>query len=357
MITIPQISFLFLKDKVKTGNTENRQLASFPSLSINKLVNFPKGFDNFWNDNAPFRNFIIRQYNNLNYYILKNNSFNDVVVGKKDDNGLQWLFYNKVSDEDPLSYATGTREYSKQEKETIIAGIKQNTNKAQEKNIELYYFLAPNKSSIYKEYLPDNVNIINQDEPTLKMVDDVIKQGNIDNLINCYKELSEEKQDNYTYLCTDTHWNDYGAYLGVKKIVETIDNDYDYIFENVEIKDEGLYYYPGDLYNYLNIDSYSGVTEQKISIDNFLTEAKIKKQEEENITIYTNEKPIINKTIMIIGDSFRERMIPYLSKIYSKVVEFHRHDYKEAMIEKYKPDIVILEYVERASNSLENFRI
>lgn len=65
----------------------------------------------------------------------------------------------------------------------------------------------------------------------------------------------------------------------------------------------------------------------------------------------------IDKTVLIVGDSFRSTMIPYFSKIYKKVIYLHRCDYQKHMIEAYAPDIVICQFLERYLNALEEFEL
>ena len=52
---------------------------------------------------------------------------------------------------------------------------------------------------------------------------------------------------------------------------------------------------------------------------------------------------------MFIGDSFRTNMKPTFSKLYKRVVYLHRDKYTYDLIEEIKPDIVVIEAVERSS--------
>ena len=79
----------------------------------------------------------------------------------------------------------------------------------------------------------------------------------------------------------------------------------------------------------------------------FLSNSKYEKKQDGNVYISINKNPIINKKIMIIGDSYREQMREYLGKIYSVVYDMHRSNYEKNFFDKYSPDIVIMEYVER----------
>lgn len=54
-----------------------------------------------------------------------------------------------------------------------------------------------------------------------------------------------------------------------------------------------------------------------------------------------------SRTVIFIGDSFRKAMVDYLSRMYKKVYWVHQDKYKKEDLEKYNPDIVIYERVER----------
>lgn len=62
---------------------------------------------------------------------------------------------------------------------------------------------------------------------------------------------------------------------------------------------------------------------------------------------YTNDKAKINKTIAIIGDSYRSALAPILAKSYKTVIAIHRDHFDKADIDNLKADIIMLEFVER----------
>ena len=77
-------------------------------------------------------------------------------------------------------------------------------------------------------------------------------------------------------------------------------------------------------------------------------------QDKEYSTIKDNDNIVtvcedaeIDKTLMIVGDSFMEYMIPYFSKVYSKVIYINRMNYGKYILYSYKPDIFICEFAER----------
>lgn len=113
-----------------------------------------------------------------------------------------------------------------------------------------------------------------------------------------------------------------------------------------------------------DLTDFSGIKnilkDNKISVE-FLNQIDYNTLEEETTTnvleITECDKAKYDKTVIILGDFFRISMVQYFSKIYKKVIYMHITDYKSNMIEKYDPDIMIFETVERYSRNLENFKI
>ncbi len=357
ILIMPHILYFFIKDKLSQDTSENRNLATKPALEFTTLQEFPSKYDEYFNDNLPFRRFIQKQYNNMNYYIFKVKSFNNVMIGKKTENGnMQWLFYDKKSDGDPLQYALGMRTFTDDEKRTAIINIKSNLEKLKEKNIDAYYFIAPNKSTIYKELLPDSLEIKSDKNAILDLYEYIKSQG-VENIVYPYHELIESKKTAYSYLSLDTHWNIYGGFVGVKLLHHKINPEYDYIFDNAKISKGELVYSSGDLSKILHISGAEKFKEQDIKIENFQDDVEFTEVRDGEKITYENKKPLIDKEIMIIGDSFSVEMSHNLIKMYSKITYIPVYGFTNELLDNVDPDIVIIEAVERYIDSIIDFFI
>ena len=80
-----------------------------------------------------------------------------------------------------------------------------------DKNIDLYYVVVPNKSSVYYEFLPNNIHVSEDYFDTVykKMKNEKA----INNLYYNLDLLRKMKSEHETYYRTDTHWTDFGAYI------------------------------------------------------------------------------------------------------------------------------------------------
>lgn len=154
----------------------------------------------------------------------------NVHVGKTDDRGVTWYFYNDEHDEFEGSNLKSDRELSRMaNKLTKLA------NGLAEKGIKFYILVGPNKSDIYPEYTPatwyqssytlfDQVLDYLHDKTDLTIVDcrqDLIaaKTAFIDEDATAATGTTQYFPLYYEY---DTHWNNYGgsvAYAALMKVM------------------------------------------------------------------------------------------------------------------------------------------
>ena len=338
---IPTISFFFLKDKIETVNTENRKLATKPEITFSEITEYPSKYSDYYNDNLPYRSNIKQLWTNINFDLFNESTDDRVVVGKNDGTkDTTWLFYNNKIDGDPISYVRNEKVYTENELKDFKNNILENISEFKKKGIELFYLVIPNKSTVYSEFLPDSISILNNENRSTQLNKYLLNNG-IRNYLYIYDALEEASKKHETYLRQDTHWNNYGAFIGTKELVKMIENK-DF-FENIIIKDNGLENHVGDLIDFAGLKKDFKSANIVIDIDNSNIETKT-----EGKYVHTyNSVAKIDKVILFVGDSFREAIIPYLSSIYKEVIYMHRADYNVQCINEYNPEIVIRQWVER----------
>ena len=158
-------------------------------------------------------------------------------------------------------------------------------------------------------------------------------------------ELIDAKEDYQVYRKYDTHWNKVGAFIATIALKKQIDPDFSYDFNNIKIEkiDEKD---SRDLANLASLNN--NIAEAKLIVKNFFPEIKYVINEEERYEEYISNSPE-RKTVLFIGDSFREDMKEYFSKLYNRVIYMHRDKCSKDILENIKPDIVVIEAVERYS--------
>ena len=342
-IFLPNVLYFFVKDHMDNNNYENRELYTKPELSFKTLNDFPKAYENYFNDHLAFKNDISKIRANI-LYSLFDTSFSDRVIVGKDG----WLFYNSeaANDGNTIENYYGNELFDNEKKELYATSLSETNSKLKDKNIEFYALAIPNKETIYsdklKGILPKNPNNLNKLDDLVKYLND-----NTDlNIVYPKEALYKNRNKQDTYFKFDTHWNNYGAYIGTIELVKAIEKEY--VEPKIKIEKENA---SGDLAK-MNLTK-DVLKNQEPKIIEFYDDVKYTCLDEgATLQNCKSDKATFDKTILFVGDSFRELMVQYLSKVYKNVIFVHRNNYNEDFIEKYKPDIVVYEVVERYTSSL-----
>ena len=354
VIFVPNVVWLFCGDAIGKDDSEKRELAEMPEFDFTSVETFPKDFDNYWNDNLPFRKIIRSLWTNGNYRVFHDSTSPSVIIGKSDggDDRNTWLFYAKNADFNPVKDVQGLSSYSSAIKNKIEKALVDNKKYLAEKDIDFYFFIAPSKENIYREFLPDDVKIYDEYSRVDKIVSEMKDDGS--EVIYAKNDLINAKKDGQLYFKQDTHWNELGAMIGFNAIMSKIDSSFElsYSYENVGPVTENK-----DLTDLLGVKDYFIDYEPRSSYLHDIKPERMKIGQDKNeIVVSTNDNALLNKTVMIVGDSYRTAMLPYFEKTFSKVIGMHRGAYKKEMINEYKPDIVVSEMVERYVVDMGGFK-
>ncbi len=247
-----------------------------------------------------------------------------VLLGK--DN---WLFYkSSIEGEHPIWDYMGINHFSEEELLRITANL-QNTQKyfEEERGIPFYIVTIPNKEIVYSEYMPDTIIRLNEVSRG-QQLSEYVEQNTALPYLDLRYALLEAKEDYPTYYRTDSHWNYYGAYVGLQEIFQKIYGDgipADISCFSVASED-----YSGDL------AALAGL-QDRFSIDSY----------------YMLDPDCIDKgqyhdeVLLLVGDSFSEYLRDLAKYYYRDVHYVHSRDFQADMIDQIQPDIVIWECVER----------
>ena len=338
----PTILFFFFKDNSSINN-ENRNLSSKPELSFKNILNYPKQYDDYYNDNLPFRNNIINNLRNLHFILFKESIDDRVVIGKNEKNET-WLFYDSIIDHDDLSCIDGRREVDNDLIDELSNKMKEQTKKLKDKGIDLYYIVGPNKSTIYSNYLPKSI-VVKDDY--FSKVNDILKNKDVNNLYYSIDLLKDSSKEYETYYRTDTHWNQYGSYIYLKEILKEIYNDDVLKYDKLDSK--FINSFGKDLHNFLGVSFSIKDNDINIKYENDKIEEEKINDDLGNYTIYQNDEYVKDETVLLIGDSFTEGIVKHIVQIYKNVIWIHTNNmsYSEEVLDKYDISKIFYVVVER----------
>jgi hypothetical protein len=335
-------------------NFENRQLARIPLFKpLNNLLELPRQFDHYIEDHFALRNRLIHILYTARLDYLRETIFPSVVVG---DN--RWLYY---SDEGTMEDYQRTRSFSEDQMAQIRQNLETLHRQLELEGITLVIAIAPNKATIYPDFMPKNIPRIGEKSRLDQLVSYLQNQGEAW-LLDLRPSLIAEKARDQVYYRTDTHWNSLGAYIAYNQILQQC-------LTNIRIREKFPELHPksreefhlvpsrwdGDLANFLTMRGI--LIEQTYQFEpKFETHSRIVDRVNPKSLEMTREipDPKLPRAILF-HDSYGLHVIPFLEEHFSHLTN-RWAPYNEvrpvplideAIIETERPDIVILIMAER----------
>lgn len=313
-------------------DTEKRVLHTMPFFNSD-IRRFIKDYENYFNDNFGLRtNFIF--YNDIVQVLLFHNSLAGLVVVGKD--GWLYLSAGLTDNGKRVPYTSDQLEEIKNFENDEITYLQNNG----------MYFLsviAPNKHTIYPEYLPQDMSGIIQ-SPRLAQREVALSE--ITNQeINVVPALLFAKKQHLLYFKTDQHWNAYGSFIVYQEIMKNLQKKFPQL-QPLTISDftvvEKKVSTGGDLAYSLGMSQYFS----DLDVSFFL------KEQSKKMKLSDDKK--LNKAV-IYYDSFFDpenswSTSHFLANHFRQVI-YVRNNEEFNMSYKYllkeKPDVVIFEEAER----------
>ncbi|MBQ3352670.1 hypothetical protein IJG91_03400 [Candidatus Saccharibacteria bacterium] len=316
-----------------------------PALSMNNIGKFPGEYENWLDNNHPFHDDLKTFWAKFNFGVFKESGSSGVVVGRS--NGADeetWLFYSDDTDQNPIKDAQGVSAFRDSLQNCMAHNATKYTELLEQKGIDLYYLVIPNKENTYREMLPDSIKIYDVSSRVDKVIEKIAKGANV---IYLKSVLNDKKETGQLYYAQDTHWNDYGAYVGFKEVLAQIEPSYKMAEAKVSFNKKQInrdLVGPMGLYDYFvdNIPTVEYLPEQNYEVV----------EKNDAVIVTKNENAPIEKTLMVVGDSYRQNLPQFFAKTFKRTVFIDRRKYKPNMLEQYGPDTVLALFVERYAGSI-----
>jgi alginate O-acetyltransferase complex protein AlgJ len=314
---------------------EHRSLAQWPVVRTN-WFDFARGFTAWFDDHFGFRGTLITAQALLKVKILGVSSWKDVVIGKDG-----WLYY---TGEKSMDDYRGVLPFAAGELEDWVRFFQGYNDWLERRGIPFLVLIAPDKQSVYPEFLPKGIRKVTGstrlDELTLALKG----ESNL-RVVDLRSALREAKgQYSELYYRTDTHWSASGAYIAYREIIRRVEEKYPAI--------RALpYNYPSYAGNYDAGDETKmlGLPRVWREVPPHLPLSLPNSQTPEGYLLVLGPNPA-SPRIAILGDSFLFPLVDYLAQTFAATIVSRSGVLNTAMIDKYHPDIVLFEIVERKLN-------
>ncbi len=143
--------------------------------------------------------------------------FPKAVVGKDG-----WLFYTAEKNADDYQNVIP---FSTDELARIQQNLDAVAEEYEKKGITFLIAIPPSKHSIYPEYMPDEIPVLGSESRLDQLISYLVLNGNTQ-LMDLRPLFLKEKKEKQIYYATDTHWNEYGAFLAYQEITKELSLTY-----------------------------------------------------------------------------------------------------------------------------------
>ena len=340
--------FVPFVENMFASNTElldNRPLNEKPD----KLTkNFAKDFEAYYNDTFAERKKFLKKLSRIKMKLEMDSG--TTINGQKG-----WLFYDsgKVPDGYTLVDYFGKVRFSETDLKKMADGLKKAQAYYKKRGIDYYFIVAPNKEGLYSEFMPEHLQ---KDRVSTKSRTDVaieyLQKHTDVNIIN-FRDILEPSKNKYgadLYYPGDSHWNEVGAYLAFENLLKKMSQNG---LQNLPIKplQKNMIGFAGFAHADLNKFGQDKDISYKIDFLNGKSGRKVVAEDNGFFSVYENKQAPVQKTVLMIRDSFGLNLIPYFDKTFARNIfahnKYNKRQELDRLVAQYKPDIMVDEAVER----------
>ncbi len=344
----------------KVSELEKRHLAAFPALYTNGGGIAPGirgAFETWLNDNIGFRDLFVSTYGNIQYNVFGRSPNSTVQLGRDG-----WMYYTKDRN---LQIASGEYVLSSKELETIFKQQLQIYDKLKKQGIEYVLVLPTSKVSIYPEYIRSGDYHV-RETPVDQLAQYIQEHSDI-RVIPLKKALLDAKNEGQVFFKTDTHWTEFGAYMGYCEIIRKL-GDFGMLSDAPEEVTFKPFEYQGEMGGLMG---NSKLVPPEKTTKSIITANDAHRVEEGELyqsfwailgqyqvktPCYLYENDSKTNTLLMYGDSMfgSWNATELLAEHFNHMAYVWGGDIQQEYIDLLKPKIVIFELTERYLNQLAN---
>jgi len=318
---------------------EQRPLSKAPSwpATYEAWRSLAGNIESYLAEGIGFRPWLLIAGNRLRYE-LGAPATHDVVIGKRG-----WLFYGGSEE---IEQYLGLRPLDAPQIQAILDRIDSYRRELQAQGALLVFVIAPNKSSIYPEELPDGLNPIGP-TPADQFMRALAARPEI-LAVDGRALLRQNRQLGPLFYKTDTHWNELGAYIVLRAAIARAGLGAERFHP---LGDYGITLGSAatDLLRFLDMGRYLAWDVPYLH-EKFPNTALTwqRNAPDDPVTDVIARPPPARGRVLVIGDSFSKGWMRFLGENFARVVRVaNPQQAHDVTLASEKPDLVILEIVER----------
>jgi alginate O-acetyltransferase complex protein AlgJ len=297
------------------------------------------------------RGTLIHANNSLKYMIFGVSGVPKVIIGKQG-----WLFQARVNaDPGTAGYFVSIGPFSSEELEQWKKSLQERQRWLKDRGIAYLFIPVPDKSSIYPEYLPDNLRDFYRHSRLDQLIEFLKKNSDLP-VLDIRPALLEAKKRFPVYAKTDSHWSEGGARIVFGEIRKLLSLRFAEAknFALPECRMEvGRKRSGGNLAMMLTLENSFFMEERSKAFPNVPSRAEKSKLPPVRFPQTVAAEATRNAwaplaSAVFFHDSFGRRLKPYLSELFARIVFIRDWGFRldGAVIEKERPGTVLDEIAE-----------
>ncbi len=347
-LLLPVLDLAFHIDPT-SAQSENRLLAPLPPRpeSIAGLKKFLSSWEAYFSDHFGGRRVLIMWHNKLKWSLFKEKSVRNVLVGTDG-----WMF---MSERRMVEHFRGALQFTETELDDWQKLLEHRRDWLAQRGIKYLFVFAPDKQSIYPEYLPAWLKNLGGRTKADQFLAHMRANCTVE-VLDLRPALFAVKKSAPAYQKTDTHWNQFGAFMACEDVVRAL----------AENQLPGLTPVALDSFDRTNRLAPGGDLARGIGVSMTESNAVFFTPKPElpalEVFVPTGEhikdmafakNPHGGRLAMVYHDSFGRYWVPFLGYQFGEADFFWQYHLDGPLIERQKPVVVVNEMLERFFNETD----
>jgi alginate O-acetyltransferase complex protein AlgJ len=342
-IFVPLVGVFLHWDSAESN--ENRRLSSLPGAprTLAQITSFSDNFLSFYRDHFGLRNTLTRAVALARVRGLGDDTGGEVLLGKEG-----WLFLRPDGDSNLIA-TRGLNPLTESQLDAWQSVLEKRRAYLAARGIPYLLVIPPDKPSIYPEFLPDNyaplIHVSRLDQLLARLRD---SHSPVD-VVDVRPALLAAKPSHLLFHPTDTHWNDWGAFIAYQQIIIQVQKILPQWHIVPQTRDDFFIGkptpWPGDLARMMDMpDKYPETDVPLLRKKPYPTPDELAIRNNV-VTIDNHDRSL--PSIVFYRDSFAIALVPMLGPHFNRIVYAFHYTMDPALIAQSKPDLVIDEFLER----------
>ena len=266
-----------------------------------------------------------------------------IIAAREEDKVLPgkegWLFLAKDTNH-VIDQHTGRLRFTEKQLNDWRRILETRTAWLEQRGTRHLFLVPPNPHAVYEELLPDSVVVV-AERPILQLRKHLLETGSFASFIYPIGALRAAKRNGPVYSQTDTHWNEMGAFVAYKQLIEAV--------RGLGLRARSLA--RGRLV--VTAAAFSGDlgTKMRPQQESMEIYARVTKPEAEyaydNRVRFTGRrvdyicKTAPPTTCLIYGDSFAGHLLPFVAESFGRTIFCQVPNLDFEVLEKERPDVAV----------------